>query len=585
MEFAELKFRDDGTPVVAGYGVVFGGRDLEGDQFTAETKFGALADLPVFYDHAQQNVKALDNEIGRVVSVKADEKGLWFEAELDKAHEYAADVIELVRRGVMGLSTGAVSHLVRRDESKTIKRWPVAELSLTVTPAEPRTLGITQIKATSGSEAAAEGAAEAETQSAPDQPEAPVAAAIRNEVAETKEASMAEEIMAGETADQGAEVKALREELNAVKAELAKPVEAVGYEVGTPLKHARGDADVLGDILLSIKSATRGDAKAVSYLERTYGTTKAMTEGTGQTGGYFIQQQEIVNRLTAMPEKERWLQNIRREQVATPTGKWTDFDVTFTPTAGVGQTAGAARAKTAIRAEAGAYTETTPYLKQLEWQVSDALSGYVKVSRELRQDTAGAIGEVVGSRIRRAVNARLAFYVLNGTGVGQPLGILNSSALVQSLHATATAFVAADALNMIARFEPLIGSGMWVANRTNLPEIHTIAQGAGGYVTDMNREPGTVPMYGFEVFTSEHLPVTDNANSVLLIDGGSYIIFEHGPFYLEFSEHADFLNGNDVWRFGQRIDGKPILDSTIKEGNAGTATQVSPFVSAKFATS
>ena len=584
--------------MVEGYGVVFGGRDLYGDTFTPETEFNLdFAPVkPVFYNHRQGDIPASRAQLGRITRAEKDQFGLLIEAELDAKAEWMGVVLPLIEANELGWSSGSARQFVEYEKGSdsVIKHWTVLEMSLTPTPAEPRTMapfgpGIERksadTEATSGSEAAAEGAAEAETQSAPDQPEAPVAAAIRNEVAETKEASMAEEIMAGETADQGAEVKALREELNAVKAELAKPVEAVGYEVGTPLKHARGDADVLGDILLSIKSATRGDAKAVSYLERTYGTTKAMTEGTGQTGGYFIQQQEIVNRLTAMPEKERWLQNIRREQVATPTGKWTDFDVTFTPTAGVGQTAGAARAKTAIRAEAGAYTETTPYLKQLEWQVSDALSGYVKVSRELRQDTAGAIGEVVGSRIRRAVNARLAFFVLNGTGVGQPLGILNSSALVQSPHATATAFVAADALNMIARFEPLIGAGMWVANRTNLPEIHTIAQGAGGYVTDMNREPGTVPMYGFEVFTSEHLPVTDNANSVLLIDGGSYIIFEHGPFYLEFSEHADFLNGNDVWRFGQRIDGKPILDSTIKEGNAGTATQVSPLVSAKFATS
>ena len=565
MNAVELKFRDDGTPVIAGYGVVFGGRDLDGDTFTPETKFGPLSDLPVFYDHAMQDVKALDNEIGRVVSVKTDDTGLWFEAELDKAHAYVSDVIELVKRGVVGMSTGAVSHLVRRDESKTIKRWPVAELSLTVTPAEPRTLGVQQIKATSGDLDTAEGTAEAETQSVSGPAGAPVAD-IRIEVAADEgEVTMTDEIKAVENAtDAGAAVKALREEIDALKAELAKPAANVGYEVGTPLKHAPGDADALGDMLMSIKRATRGDVKAVSYLEHTYGAVKAMTEGTGNAGGFLVQETEIVNRLTAMPEKERWLSRIRREQVATPTGKWTDWDVTFTPTAGIGQTAGAARAKTANRVEGGAYTETQPYLKQLEWQVSDAASGYVKVSRELRQDTAGAIGEVVGSRIRRAVNARLAFLVLNGTGVGQPLGILNSAALVQSVHASATAFVYGDALNMIAKFEPLIGEGMWVANRTNLPEIHVVAQNAGGYVTDMNREPGTVPMYGFEVFLSEHLPVTDNANSILLIDGGSYIIFEHGPFYLEYSEHADFLNGNDVWRCGQRMDGKPSLGSAIQ---------------------
>jgi HK97 family phage major capsid protein/HK97 family phage prohead protease len=592
-----IKAQTAETLTVEGYGVVFGGKDLMGDTFTPDTDF-MLDYVPtkaVLYDHRLNDIPASREIIGKVVSIKRDETGLLVEAELDKKAKWMSVVEELLGKDALGWSSGSIGHMVdyeRKSDGSVIKAWPIVEFSLTPTPAEPRTMapfgpGVQRKSAdelaTSGSEAAAEGAAEAETQSAPDQPEAPVA--VRIEVADEQEAIMADEVQAVESADVGAAVKALRDEIDGLKAELAKPVKTAGYEVGTPLKHAPSDADALGDMLLSIKRATRGDAKAVSYLERTYGAVKAMTEGTGQTGGYFVQQQEIVNRLTAMPEKERWLANIRREQVATPTGKWTDWDVTFTPTAGVGQTAGAARAKTANRAEGGAYTETTPYLKQLEWQVSDALSGYVKVSRELRQDSASAIGEVVGSRIRRAVNARTAFFVLNGTGVGQPLGILNSGALVQQIHGTATTFVYTDALNMISKFEPLIGQGMWVANRTNLPEIHVVAQTAGGYVTDMNREPGTVPMYGFEVFTSEHLPVTDTANSIVLIDGGSYIIFEYGPFYLEYSEHADFLNGNDVWRFGQRIDGKPILDSTIKEGNAGTATQVSPFVAAKFATS
>lgn len=31
MEYAELKYRDDGATIVAGYGVVYGGRDLDGD--------------------------------------------------------------------------------------------------------------------------------------------------------------------------------------------------------------------------------------------------------------------------------------------------------------------------------------------------------------------------------------------------------------------------------------------------------------------------------------------------------------------------------------------------------------------------
>src|SRR3972149_10048085 len=48
-------------------------------------------------------------------------------------------------QGVIGLSSGTASHLARRNGGK-ILRWPVVEYSLTPTPAEPRTIGVTQLK-------------------------------------------------------------------------------------------------------------------------------------------------------------------------------------------------------------------------------------------------------------------------------------------------------------------------------------------------------------------------------------------------------------------------------------------------------
>jgi hypothetical protein len=50
-----------------------------------------------------------------------------------------------VQKGKLGYSTGSVAHLVERLEGN-IKRWPVYELSLTPTPAEPRTLGVEYLK-------------------------------------------------------------------------------------------------------------------------------------------------------------------------------------------------------------------------------------------------------------------------------------------------------------------------------------------------------------------------------------------------------------------------------------------------------
>lgn len=573
MEYAELKYRDDGAAIVAGYGVVYGGRDLDGDQFTAETKYGAMADLPVFYDHAQQAVKALDNEIGRVVSVKADDKGIWFETELDKAHEYYDEIVALVGRGVVGLSTGATSHLVRRNEAKTITRWPIAELSLTVTPAEPRTVGVTQIKATSGSEAAAEGAAEAETQSAPDQPEAPVA--VRIEVADTQEGIMPEEIKAAEAQP---ELKSLSDKveqlLNLVENSPLKNAGYVTQDGGTADKGIKS----FGDFLVAVK---RGDVKR---LEQHYGAVKAMSEDAGATGGYLVPEEYNRRVMELAYRQEPWLSRVTRFQVGASSGRWPSLDVTFTPTAGVGQTAAAAKLTGAKRAEAGAFTETTPNFTELEWKVNDVISGYVKVSKELVADSMLGIEQLLTRLIGTADAAKQAYYFLQGNGVNEPLGILNSPAYTTQVAVTNNVFAVADAYAMIAKFQPLDG-GLWVAHRTNMPDIGAVVSSTGlAYTNDANRQPGTIPILGYDVVWSEHLPVTDTSGSLLLIDPSAYYVWERGGLEISFSEHADYLNGNVVWRFSRRLDGQPALKNTIKQGNPGTAHQMSPFVGFTFAT-
>jgi len=137
-----LKMEED-VATVGGYGVIFGGEDLEGERFAADTDF--MPDLVpvklVLYDHAMGEVKHI---IGQAAE-KIDEVGIWVEAQLDRSREYVEAVLKLVEEGVIGWSSGSVGRLVERD-GKNIKRWPIVEYSLTPTPAEPRTLGVERIK-------------------------------------------------------------------------------------------------------------------------------------------------------------------------------------------------------------------------------------------------------------------------------------------------------------------------------------------------------------------------------------------------------------------------------------------------------
>jgi HK97 family phage prohead protease len=132
---------------IGGYGVVWGGRDLQGEYFTKDTDFWMdriTSTPPVLYEHGMDNA-AKKAVLGAVVEAKADTTGLWIEAQLEKSRDYVEAVMELVKKGVLGWSSGAVSHLVEKTKSGNLTSWPIAEFSLTPDPAEPRTIGVADL--------------------------------------------------------------------------------------------------------------------------------------------------------------------------------------------------------------------------------------------------------------------------------------------------------------------------------------------------------------------------------------------------------------------------------------------------------
>lgn len=129
---------------IGGYGVLYGGRDLDGETFAPDTDYNLdlVPRKPVYYDHAQRDVKS---PLGYVADLKSDADGIWVEAELSRSNQYIDRVMALVNAGRLGWSSGSIAHLAQRDAG-VIKHWPIVEFSLTPTPAEPRTLGVRELK-------------------------------------------------------------------------------------------------------------------------------------------------------------------------------------------------------------------------------------------------------------------------------------------------------------------------------------------------------------------------------------------------------------------------------------------------------
>lgn len=140
---------------VGGYLVRFSDaehKDLDGEYFTPETYLGSkdgdgvdtyfhhgkTLNLPdTVADEVKAEVKALADYVFAPIKTTRDAIGIFAEVVLDMAKQYEEMVHGLVKQGKLGWSSGAISHLVRKESDGQLKRWPIGEASLTPTPCEP----------------------------------------------------------------------------------------------------------------------------------------------------------------------------------------------------------------------------------------------------------------------------------------------------------------------------------------------------------------------------------------------------------------------------------------------------------------
>jgi hypothetical protein len=70
--------------------------------------------------------------------LKALNPNLWKELQIDDNQKYLDAIKDMIKSGNLGVSSGAVGHSVIKSNNE-IKQWLIGELSLTPTPAEPKT--------------------------------------------------------------------------------------------------------------------------------------------------------------------------------------------------------------------------------------------------------------------------------------------------------------------------------------------------------------------------------------------------------------------------------------------------------------
>jgi HK97 family phage major capsid protein len=200
---------------------------------------------------------------------------------------------------------------------------------------------------------------------------------------------------------------------------------------------------------------------------------------------------------------------------------------------------------------------------------------------------ASALESVMTSAFVEELTFKVEDAIINGTGAGQPLGILNSGALVtvtpESGQAAAT-LRTENILNMWAR-TPIRSrrSLIWICNQDIEPQLWQLTDLDTATVqmyTLPGQNGGSSPyglLMGRPVLPIEYSATLGTVGDLMLIDPMQYVMIDKNGVQQASSLHVRFLQDEMTFRFTLRVDGQPVWRSPVTPYK-GTGNTLSPFV-------
>jgi len=532
--------------------------DLEGDFFNAQTDLGIEtgARLPVYYQHGFDPIFQT-KRIGRATA-EFQEAGVWLEAQLEMRDDYERGLMELAEAGKLGWSSGAAGHLVEREQigkSWHIKSWPIAEASLTPTPAEPLN-AVVSIKSLL--------------------PKTPEQDEPEPEIEEGKK--MTEEVKVPEVKQEQPEIdfKALINE--AVETAITKMQEnEPAVKAGVQIIEDEADK------ALRLNSFKPGEffkavynAEVYKSLDKRLLPLKAagLNEAIPSEGGFLVTPD-----IAAGIHENMWNtgQVLSRFNPINVKGNGLTLNAIDETSRAAGSRMGGVRGY--WLAEAGEKTATNPTFRQIELKLKK-VAALVYATDELLQDT-GALETWITTNVPNELRFLIEDAIIDGDGIGKPVGIIQSGSLISATRTDANEVDADDIGRMWSHRYPGPTDYTWFVNASVLPQMYKMTIADGGY-TPIYTPPGGLSvspygqLMGRPVIETEYNPYLGTVGDILLASPSQYALITKGGMQAASSIHVRFVYDETAFRFVYRCDGQPIWSSSVTAFD-GSHT-VSPFV-------
>ena len=235
-------------------------------------------------------------------------------------------------------------------------------------------------------------------------------------------------------------------------------------------------------------------------------------------------------------------------------------------------------------AEGVAGTESRPKFRMVEFDLKKLISK-MTVTDELLQDST-ALTSIASMAFSEEVMFMTEDAIIEGTGAGQPLGVLNSPALI-----TIAAEKGQASATVVRENIDKVWQGCWGRSRKNAKWFYNQdvesqlaalngAVGTGGELVYM--PPGGVSAEPYSRLKGRPMVVTEYSSAlgtpgdILLADFSQYVKIDKGGVQMATSMHVAFDTDEMRFRITYRVDGKPMWSKPLAPFKGSTSR--SPFV-------
>ena len=353
-----------------------------------------------------------------------------------------------------------------------------------------------------------------------------------------------------------------------------------GVPVNSPIRDNAGNDDgkdnrfaSFGEQLMAVRAAAQPGATSIDG--RLLNTASGSNVGTPSDGGFLVQEDFVAELLNDSYSDSVLAQKVRRIPMSSTANTLKINGVNETSRANGSRWGGV---QAYWESEAAEIAGSKPSFRQLTMTLKK-LTGLCYATDELLED-APALSAIIQQAFSDEFSFKLDDAILNGSGTGEPLGIMNSNALITIAKESSQSDVLCpeNLLKMLSACYDKNGRAEWYLNQELLPYLCTLKIGDTPIYLPSNSLANAPygTLLGKPVNFIEQANAVKSKGDILLADMSQYLITDKRNTEATQSIHVRFVYDETAFRFIYRVDGQPAW-SSAKTPYKGSQAK-SPFV-------